>query len=69
LPLEHSCASSDERDNLTLKDPSEFRYIGKSSTGLVDNMDITTGSTTYGIDVKRDGMLYAVIARPPVLSH
>ncbi|PHP28501.1 xanthine dehydrogenase family protein molybdopterin-binding subunit [Limimaricola cinnabarinus] len=54
------------RDSLTLKDPSEFRYIGKNSIGLVDNMDITTGTTTYGIDVKREGMLYAVVARPPV---
>lgn len=54
------------RDSLVLKDPSEFRYIGTSKIGLVDNMDITTGSTTYGIDVKRDGMLYAVVARPPV---
>ena len=54
------------RDSLTLKDPSEFRYIGKNSIGLVDNMDITTGTTTYGIDVKREGMLYAVVARPSV---
>ncbi|MCP1168304.1 xanthine dehydrogenase family protein molybdopterin-binding subunit [Limimaricola litoreus] len=54
------------RDSLKLKDPSEFRYIGKNSIGLVDNMDITTGTTTYGIDVRRDGMLYAVVARPPV---
>lgn len=54
------------RDSLKLKDPSTFRYIGKSGIGLVDNMDITTGNTTYGIDVRRDGMLYAVIARPPV---
>ena len=54
------------RDSLTLKDPSEFRYIGKNSIGLVDNMDITTGNTTYGIDVRREGMLYAVVARPPV---
>ncbi|WP_341212797.1 xanthine dehydrogenase family protein molybdopterin-binding subunit [uncultured Limimaricola sp.] len=54
------------RESLTLKDPSEFRYIGKDTIGLVDNMDITTGNTTYGIDVKREGMLYAVVARPPV---
>ncbi len=54
------------RETLTLKDPSTFRYIGKSDIGLVDNMDITTGTTTYGIDVRRDGMLYAVVARPPV---
>ena len=53
-------------DALVLMDPSEFRYIGTSGIGLVDNMDITTGNTTYGIDVRRDGMLYAVVARPPV---
>ncbi|WP_299838513.1 molybdopterin cofactor-binding domain-containing protein [uncultured Jannaschia sp.] len=53
-------------DALVLMDPSAFRYIGSSEIGLVDNMDITTGHTTYGIDVRRDGMLYAVVARPPV---
>ena len=53
-------------DALVLMDASSFRYIGSSEIGLVDNMDITTGHTTYGIDVRRDGMLYAVVARPPV---
>ena len=52
--------------SLALKDPSEFRLIGRSDIGLVDNMAITTGTATYGIDVRREGMLYAVIARPPV---
>jgi isoquinoline 1-oxidoreductase subunit beta len=51
---------------LKLKDPARFRYIGQGKTGLVDNMDITTGRTHYGIDTRLDGMLYAVIARPPV---
>ncbi len=55
-----------ERESIVLMDPSKFRYVGKSGTGLVDNMDITTGNTTYGIDVRLDGMLYAVVARPPV---
>ncbi|SFD50299.1 xanthine dehydrogenase family protein molybdopterin-binding subunit [Roseivivax sediminis] len=57
-----------DRDGLRLKDPASFRYIGKSDIGLVDNDDITRGTTTYGIDVRRDGMLYAVIARPPVIG-
>ncbi|WP_410216273.1 molybdopterin cofactor-binding domain-containing protein, partial [Paracoccus sp. (in: a-proteobacteria)] len=57
-----------DREGLRLKDPATFRYVGKGGTGLVDNMDITTGHTTYGIDVRREGMLYAVIARPPVLG-
>ncbi|WP_265502034.1 xanthine dehydrogenase family protein molybdopterin-binding subunit [Paracoccus beibuensis] len=57
-----------DREGLRLKNPAEFRYVGKDSIGLVDNMDITTGHTTYGIDVRLDGMLYAVIARPPVFG-
>ncbi|MGR3249519.1 MAG: molybdopterin cofactor-binding domain-containing protein [Paracoccus sp. (in: a-proteobacteria)] len=57
-----------DRGGLRLKDPASFRYVGKGGTGLVDNMDITTGRATYGIDVRRDGMLYAVIARPPVFG-
>ncbi|WP_206692714.1 molybdopterin-dependent oxidoreductase [Paracoccus sp. NBH48] len=49
---------------LRLKDPATFRYVGKADIGLVDNDDITRGTTTYGIDVRREGMLYAVIAPP-----
>jgi isoquinoline 1-oxidoreductase subunit beta len=52
--------------NIKLKDPAEFRYIGKGKTDLVDGFDITTGKAIYGIDARLDGMLYAVVARPPV---
>ena len=54
------------RDALKLKDPSAFRYIGKGKTSLVDNVGITTGTAIYGTDIRRPGMTYAVIARPPV---
>lgn len=54
------------REALQFKDPSKFRYIGKGKTDLVDNMDITTGKAIYGTDVRLPGMMYAVIARPPV---
>jgi isoquinoline 1-oxidoreductase beta subunit len=54
------------RETVRLKDPSAFRYIGRDTIGLVDNRDITTGRAVYGIDAKIDGMLHAVIARPPV---
>ena len=57
-----------DREGLRLKDPATFRYVGRDDVGLVDNMDITRGTTTYGIDVRREGMLYAVIARPPVFG-
>ena len=56
------------RDSLKLKDPAKFRYIGKGETPLIDGFDISTGNTTYGIDAKMDGMVFAVVARPPVFG-
>jgi isoquinoline 1-oxidoreductase beta subunit len=54
------------RDTVRLKDPSKFRYIGKDTVKLVDGRDIVTGKANYGIDTRLPGMLYAVVARPPV---
>ena len=56
------------RDSLKLKDPAKFRYIGKGETGLIDGFDMTTGRAQYGIDTRLDGMVYAVVARPPVFG-
>ena len=55
-------------DTLKLKDPSEFRYIAKGNVTIVDLRGITTGTATYGADVRLPGMKYAVIARPPVVG-
>ncbi len=57
-----------ERAALRLKDPKDFRYIGKGQLKLVDAVDIANGKAKYGIDTRLDGMLYAVVARPPVLG-
>ena len=54
--------------DIKLKDPSDFRYVGKGKTDIVDGFDITTGRAQYGIDVRVDGMLYGVVARPPVYA-
>jgi len=54
------------RDAIRLKDPAQFRYIGKGELKLVDGQDIATGKAQYGIDTRLPGMLYAVVARPPV---
>jgi isoquinoline 1-oxidoreductase beta subunit len=54
------------RDSLKLKQPAQFRYIGKEGQHLLDGPDIAGGTAQYGIDVRLDGMLYAVIARSPV---
>ena len=54
------------RDAIRLKDPAQFRYIGKGELKLVDGRDIATGKAQYAIDTRLPGMLYAVVARPPV---
>jgi isoquinoline 1-oxidoreductase beta subunit len=54
------------RDSLKLKQPSEFRYIGKDGSKAIDGDDIVNGRAVYGADVHFDGMLYATIARPAV---
>jgi isoquinoline 1-oxidoreductase beta subunit len=54
------------RDAVRLKDPSKFRYIGKGQLKLLDGPDMVTGKAQYGIDTRLPGMLYAVVARPPV---
>ncbi|WP_025128692.1 xanthine dehydrogenase family protein molybdopterin-binding subunit [Pseudomonas sp. PH1b] len=54
------------RDSLGLKQPGEFRYIGKEATRAIDGQDIVNGRAVYGADVHFDGMLYAAVARPRV---
>ena len=54
--------------SLKLKDPSQFRYIGKEGTNIVDGFNITTGRAIYGQDVRLPGQKYAVVARPPVMG-
>src|SRR5688572_10171263 len=56
------------RGSLKLKDPKQFRYIGKEGQHLLDGPDIVQGRATFGIDVRIDGMLYAIIARAPVFG-
>jgi isoquinoline 1-oxidoreductase beta subunit len=53
-------------EGLKLKDPKNFRYLGKGQVSIVDLRDITVGTARYGIDTRLPGMKYAVIARPPV---
>jgi isoquinoline 1-oxidoreductase beta subunit len=56
------------RDSLTFKAPAHFRYIGKDNVKLIDAQDIVTGRAGFGIDARLEGMVYAVVARPPVLG-
>jgi len=54
-------------EQLQLKKPSEWRYIGKGMTS-VDLENLCTGRAMYGMDARLDGMVYASIERPPVFG-
>ncbi|MFL6661284.1 MAG: molybdopterin cofactor-binding domain-containing protein [Rhizobacter sp.] len=54
-------------ETVALKDPKDFRLIGKA-TGRLDAKAKSSGRQGYGIDVRLPGMLTAVVARPPVFG-
>lgn len=56
-----------KKEELKLKQPSEWRYIGKPAPGY-DVTDVCAGKPLFGMDVRVDGMIYAAIAHPPVLG-
>lgn len=51
-------------EDVPLKSVSDFTIIGKSQQN-VDMDDIITGKPLFGIDFRRDGMVYAAAVRPP----
>ena len=54
-------------DAVRFKTPSEFRIIGKD-VPMTDLHDLVTGAATFGIDARMPGMVYAAVARPPVMG-
>ena len=56
-----------KKEELKLKTPAEWRYIGKPAPGY-DVTDVCAGKAQFGMDVQVEGMLYAAIAHPPVLG-
>ncbi len=53
--------------SVTLRDPSQFRWIGKPVQRL-DAYDKSTGKALYSIDIKVDGMLHAAVQHAPRLG-
>jgi isoquinoline 1-oxidoreductase beta subunit len=49
-----------KKEQLQLKQPSQWRYVGKGMTS-VDLEKLCTGKAMYGMDARLDGMLYASI--------
>jgi isoquinoline 1-oxidoreductase beta subunit len=54
-------------ETLVFKPKSARRYVGQQ-TSTYDQHDIVTGKAQFGLDVFRDGMVYASIEHPPVLG-
>lgn len=50
--------------NVKLKDPKDFKLIGKRIQ-RIDSISKTTGQAVYAMDIKRPGQVIAVIAHPP----
>lgn len=53
--------------DVKLKDPKDFKIIG-TRVANIDNHKIVTGQPLYGIDTRREGMLYAAVTRPPAFG-
>lgn len=51
-------------ENVELKDPKDFTIIGQNAKN-VDLDKIVTGQSLFGVDYKREGMVYAAMLRPP----
>jgi len=54
-------------EKVTLKDPKDFKIIGRPTTRL-DARAKSSGRQDFGIDVKQPGQLTAVVAHPPVFG-
>lgn len=51
-------------EEITLKDKKDFTIIG-TAVKNVDNPEILTGKPLFGLDFYREGMLHAMVQRPP----
>ena len=54
-------------EKVALKDPSQFRIVGKRITRL-DTPAKVNGTAIFGMDVKLPGMVYATLAMSPVIG-
>jgi isoquinoline 1-oxidoreductase beta subunit len=65
--LADAAAELEVPDSVALKDPKDFRLIGKPLHRL-DTADKVTGKAVFSIDVARPNMRTAVVAHPPVFG-
>ena len=55
-------------EDVKLKDPKDFTIIGQEISN-VDIDKIVTGKPLFGLDYKREGMLYVSVLRPPAFGQ
>jgi len=54
--------------DVKLKEPKDYKIIGQEIPN-VDVDEIITGKPLFGLDYKREGMLYASVLRPPAFGQ
>lgn len=65
--LVEKAAALEVPKDVKVKSDGSFKLIGQRIHNI-DNHAIVTGKYKYGIDTKREGMLYATIVRPPAFG-
>jgi isoquinoline 1-oxidoreductase subunit beta len=64
----NEAAVLDVPGDVQLKDPKDYKIIGQDVKN-VDVEKIVTGKPLFGLDYKREGMLYASVLRPPAFGE
>ncbi len=64
----NEAAQMEVPENVALKDPKNYKIIGTDARN-VDIDKITTGKPLYGLDYKKEGMVYASVLRPPAFGQ
>lgn len=54
-------------EEVPVKDPKDFKIIGQTKMN-VDRFNIVQGKRLFGLDVKKEGMLIAMITHPPAFG-
>ena len=54
-------------ESLRFKPKADWKFVGKERP-IYDLTDITTGKASFGLDIYREGMVYASIEHPPVVG-
>lgn len=63
-----AAASAEIPENVALKEPKDYKIIGSDQRN-VDIDKIITGKSLFGMDYKKEGMVYASVLRPPAFGQ